>query len=91
MRMLVEATQVSYKSSNDASGETQRTFIKGAKNTSVSNENVQTTEAGHGGGNHPLYLFNIAHVGREGENLRRGMLAKDRIFARIEGSLRTSH
>ena len=89
--MLVEATQVSYKSSNDASGETQRTFIKGAKNTSVSNENVQTTESGHGGGNYPFYLFHIAHVGGEGENLRRGILAKDRIFTRIEGSLRTSH
>ena len=72
-------------------GGTQRTFIHGAKSTSVSNENVQMTEAGHGGGNHLFRLFHIAHVGREGENLRRGILAEDRIFARIEGSLRTSH
>ena len=90
--MLAEATQVSYESGNDPCGATQRTFIHhDAKNTSVSNENVQTTEVGHGCGDHLFCLFHIAHVGGEGENLRRGILAKDCIFACIESSLRTSH
>jgi hypothetical protein len=49
------------------------------------------TEAGDGGGDRLFCLFHIAHVGGEGENLGRGMLAKDRIFARIEGNLCTGH
>jgi hypothetical protein len=72
-------------------GEIQRTFIHGANRTSVSHENVETTEAGDGGGNYFFCPFHIAHVGGEGEDLRGRVLAKDRIFARIEGSLCTGH
>jgi hypothetical protein len=89
--MLAAATQVSYKSDNDTCGENKRTFIQGAKSASVSDENVETAEAGDGGGDRLFCPFHIAHVGGEGEDLRRGPLAKDRIFACVEGGLRTSH
>ena len=72
-------------------GRAKRTFIHGAKSASVGDENVQTAEAGHGGGDHLFCLFHVAHVGGEGEDLRGGVLAKDRVFARVEGSLRASH
>ena len=69
----------------------KRTFFNGTNNTGVSNENVQMTEAGDVGRGHLFCPFHTAHVGGEGEDLCRGELAKDRIFACIEGGLRASH
>ena len=70
---------------------TRRTFIHRAKNTSVSNENIQFAKVSHGGSDHLFCPFHITHVGRESKHLCRGTLAKDRIFTCVEAWLSASH
>jgi len=89
--MLASETQVSYTAVVIHVSGLKRTLIYRANFTSVGNKNVQTTKVGHGGSDHLFCPFHIAHIGGEGEDLCRRALAKDSVFVRIEGGLRTSN
>ena len=69
----------------------QRTFISGADSTSIRNEDVQTTEVCYSCGNRLLGSCHVTHVGREDEDLCSGVLAENRVSARIECCLAAGH
>ena len=66
-------------------------MVHRAENSSVCNEDIQTTIVGHGGGDRLFGLGHVPHVGGEDKDLCRGTLAEDRISARVEGCLAASH